>query len=208
MNLLELKEFAGRAIENANEFGDDPKEIIVSVQIDDMKSESIWSDDIELTYDGDGQASGCVLHGFKASDQQPDKEETTVPCTLCGKEKTGFVCAECAAKEPEEGMRSFNRLTPAQAERIALLLEELGEVQQAIGKILRHGYESSHPDVPERCNRDDLEKEIGHVELAVSMMKKSGDITDNGISSAAIEKYDKIHKYLHHQGKNSSRIYP
>jgi hypothetical protein len=50
-------------------------------------------------------------------------------------------------------MDHFNRLTPAEAERLALLLEELGEAQQIIGKILRHGYESYHPDDPETTNR-------------------------------------------------------
>jgi hypothetical protein len=39
----------------------------------------------------------------------------------------------------------FNGLTPAEAERLALLAEECGEVIQAIGKVLRHGYESRHP---------------------------------------------------------------
>lgn len=37
----------------------------------------------------------------------------------------------------------FNGLTPAEAERLALLLEELGEAQQAIGKILRQCSTSS-----------------------------------------------------------------
>ena len=37
---------------------------------------------------------------------------------------------------------AFNKLSAAEAERLALLLEELGEAQQAIGKILRHGYEN------------------------------------------------------------------
>ena len=45
-------------------------------------------------------------------------------------------------------MKHFNQLTPAEAERLALLLEELGEAQQAIGKILRHGYASTHPANP------------------------------------------------------------
>lgn len=34
----------------------------------------------------------------------------------------------------------FNDLSNAELERLALLLEELGEAQQVIGKILRHGY--------------------------------------------------------------------
>ena len=37
-------------------------------------------------------------------------------------------------------------LTLSRLERLALLLEELGEAQQVIGKILRHGYDSRHPD--------------------------------------------------------------
>ncbi len=40
----------------------------------------------------------------------------------------------------------FNRLTPAEAERLAMLAEEAAEVIQIVGKILRHGYASYHPD--------------------------------------------------------------
>lgn len=43
--------------------------------------------------------------------------------------------------------QQFNALTPAEAERLFYLLEKLGEAQQAIGKILRHGYESYDPTV-------------------------------------------------------------
>ena len=38
-----------------------------------------------------------------------------------------------------------NGLNDAEAERLAILLEEFGEAQQAVGKILRHGYESYDP---------------------------------------------------------------
>jgi len=64
MKLTELKSFVDGAIENAKEFGQSPAEITVSIQINDERTEDIWSDDIELTYDNDGQASGCVLHGW------------------------------------------------------------------------------------------------------------------------------------------------
>ncbi|HUV85419.1 MAG TPA: hypothetical protein VMV86_06905 [Methanosarcinales archaeon] len=64
MNLLELKSFIDMAIESAKEHGEDPAEVIVSIQIDDTESESLWSDDIELKYDNNCQASGCVLHGW------------------------------------------------------------------------------------------------------------------------------------------------
>lgn len=49
-----------------------------------------------------------------------------------------------------KAIQHFNGLTPAEAERLALLSEELGEAQQAIGKILRHGYDSSNPVDPGR----------------------------------------------------------
>ena len=41
---------------------------------------------------------------------------------------------------------SHPSLTPAQAERLAMLIEEAAEIQQAATKILRHGYDSHHPD--------------------------------------------------------------
>ena len=53
-----------------------------------------------------------------------------------------------------------NELTPAESERLALLSEEMGEAIQAIGKILRHGYESTGPKTIVR-NRTSLEKELG-----------------------------------------------
>lgn len=59
-------------------------------------------------------------------------------------------------------MEHFNRLTPAEAERLALLAEECGEVIQAIGKVLRHGFESTHPDGGP-TNRESLERECGDV---------------------------------------------
>lgn len=70
MNLLELKDYVDQAIENAKAFDEDPAEIVVSIQVDDTESESLWSDDIELTYDGDGNASGCVLHGWTKNNQE------------------------------------------------------------------------------------------------------------------------------------------
>lgn len=81
-------------------------------------------------------------------------------------------------------MISFNRLTSAEAERLAILAEECGEVVQAIGKILRHGYASCHPDQnnSDRDNRADLEKECGDVRCAISALCDAGDIrTDSSI---------------------------
>jgi hypothetical protein len=93
---------------------------------------------------------------------------------------------------------SFNRLSPAEAERLALLMEEMGETVQVIGKILRHGYESTHPDGGP-TNRGLLEKEIGDVRAAIHLMTEAKDIYDDNIWTFAEAKRQNVKKYLHHQ---------
>lgn len=91
-----------------------------------------------------------------------------------------------------------NELSPARAERLAVLLEELGEAQQAIGKILRHGYQSGWP-VADGSNRRDLEKELGHVQYAVWMLIESGDLAYSNIHKSKDLKETSIQQFLHHQ---------
>jgi NTP pyrophosphatase (non-canonical NTP hydrolase) len=93
----------------------------------------------------------------------------------------------------------FNGLTPAEAERLALLAEECGEVIQAIGKVLRHGYESRHPDGGP-TNREALEKEIGDAHHAIIRMGNAGDISGNAVLRHADDKEKNVAKYLHHDG--------
>lgn len=93
-------------------------------------------------------------------------------------------------------------LSPAEAERLALLAEECGEVIQVIGKILRHGYESRHPDGGP-TNRQLLEKELGDVFAACDLMwhdHGDRDINRDQINNARFTKHGKVKKYLHHQG--------
>jgi len=92
----------------------------------------------------------------------------------------------------------FNGLTAAESERLYILLEEMGEVQQMIGKTLRHGYESTHPDGGP-TNRNRLESEIGDVMCAVVMMNEAGDISEEKLITHAEIKKEKIKPYLHHQ---------
>lgn len=92
----------------------------------------------------------------------------------------------------------FNKLSPAEAERLAYLLEEMGEAQQAIGKILRHGYNSRDPTNPNhKGNRCDLEREIVDVLGAIELMYKKGDILKQSINDMVDMK---TYKYMHHQG--------
>lgn len=100
----------------------------------------------------------------------------------------------------------FNQLTPAQAERLALLAEELGEAQQAIGKVLRHGYLSGNPDKLVNqgsagitlTNRDELEKELGDVKAAVAILCNCGDLDSSNIHKARVRKMQRVDRYLHH----------
>ncbi len=40
------------------------------------------------------------LHNRHLSPKSTGQAETLIPCTLCGKKESGFVCAKCAAKPP------------------------------------------------------------------------------------------------------------
>jgi NTP pyrophosphatase (non-canonical NTP hydrolase) len=95
--------------------------------------------------------------------------------------------------------KHHNQLTPAQAERLALLLEELGEAQQAIGKILRHGYDSFHPDKIGPNNREQLEEELGHIWLACWLLCDRKDIDLNRLFDHYSRKKERVGRYLHHQ---------
>jgi len=97
-----------------------------------------------------------------------------------------------------DGPLPFNQLTPAEAERLALLAEECGEVIQAVGKILRHGYESRHPNGGP-TNREALERECGDVYHCIWMLIAAHDIDGNGMSQRADDKAKSVTQYLHHQ---------
>lgn len=97
----------------------------------------------------------------------------------------------------------FNRLTAAKHERLALLLEELGEAQQAIGKVLRHGYSSRHPNGGE-TNREALERELGDVRHAMIRLCAAGDLSKIAIHAHADDKAVAVVQYLHHQPKARS----
>lgn len=94
--------------------------------------------------------------------------------------------------------RYFNKLTPAQAERLALLAEECGEVVQAVGKILRHGYRSHHPQFRDCDNRETLEEEIGDLTAAVRLLSDAGDIVGENVVQHAESKLERVEEFLHH----------
>lgn len=93
----------------------------------------------------------------------------------------------------------FNRLTPAEAERLALLAEECGEVIQIVGKILRHGYGSYHPDDHTKPNRRLLEKEVGDLRAALELMTSEHDLDANAILEHTVNKLERVEQWMHHQ---------
>ncbi len=91
-------------------------------------------------------------------------------------------------------------LSSAQLERLALLSEELGEAVQAIGKIMRHGYESRYPFAEAaKTNRQDLEKELGDVLAAIEILTRSRDLDEDAIAGHRNDKACKVHVYMHFQ---------
>lgn len=107
--------------------------------------------------------------------------------------------AELAEKRLAElrDMQHFNRLTPPEAERLALLVEEMGEAIQAAGKVLRHGYETHHP-AGGVTNRYALEHECGHVRHAMVRLCDTGDLDKQRIHDSADAKARTVSRYLHH----------
>lgn len=76
-------------------------------------------------------------------------------------------------------MNHFNELTPAEAERLAMLSEECAEVIQAVSKILRHGYESVNPLEPEKgTNREQLGRELIDVFAVLLLMQEHDGVAD------------------------------
>lgn len=96
----------------------------------------------------------------------------------------------------------FNKLTPPKAERLAILMEEMGEAQHKIGKILRHGYDSKDPTDESGLalsNKESLEDELGHVRAAMIMLCEAGDLDRSMIHSSADTKMITVKKWTHHQ---------
>lgn len=89
-------------------------------------------------------------------------------------------------------------LKPDEIERLALLMEEAGEVVQICGKILRHGYESHHPNGGE-SNREELNKELGDLLYAIELLDVNRDVNSASILHYKDDKRARIFKYLHHQ---------
>uniref|UniRef100_A0A6M3LJD3 Putative nucleotide pyrophosphohydrolase domain-containing protein n=1 Tax=viral metagenome TaxID=1070528 RepID=A0A6M3LJD3_9ZZZZ len=97
----------------------------------------------------------------------------------------------------------FNGLFPSEAERLFLLIEEAGEVQHIVGKILRRGYQSYHPEDPDYSNRKLLEKELGDLLFAIDLMIRCHDVDEQSIEHSKRLKSETVQQYLHHQSRDA-----
>lgn len=96
----------------------------------------------------------------------------------------------------------FNQLTAAELERLAMLSEEAGEIVQMVGKILRHGYESYHPnDDDKTTNRVLLRREINDLIGVVHGMVQENDLSPLTFYDTEAAWKRKL-KYSHHQRDN------
>jgi hypothetical protein len=94
--------------------------------------------------------------------------------------------------------KRIKSVTAAEAERLALLAEEMGESVQIIGKILRHGYESSSDDGAP-SHREFLEKKLGDVKHAIDRLCKSHDLDRDYIERQSERRGSLLAPFLHHQ---------
>lgn len=90
-----------------------------------------------------------------------------------------------------------NRIGEAEQERLGLFTEEMGEGQLEIGKILRHGIDSHHPDQPGLSNAQRLEMEAGHVLAAIDLLVACGTLDREGLYRSKLEKLKKLRSWLH-----------
>lgn len=104
--------------------------------------------------------------------------------------------------------KPFRAVTSAEAERLEMLIEECSEIIQASTKILRHGFNSTHPDntpalgdrpINGKNNRNDIERELGDVLGIINFITEMGDVDENSVTKSMCGKIERAAKYMHHQ---------
>jgi hypothetical protein len=91
------------------------------------------------------------------------------------------------------------KYTDAQAEALVLVMEECAEAIQAATKCLRHGETSYNPyDDEEVTNRASLNKELGHVTLALQLAVEQNIVDADELVRHRDIKRANIARWLHH----------
>ena len=79
-------------------------------------------------------------------------------------------------------------------EVLCITQEECAEVSQAISKIFRFGWESTHP-VTGVNNKQHLEEEIGDLQAMIDILIEKSIISDTNVNAARIAKKEKLKKW-------------
>ena len=88
----------------------------------------------------------------------------------------------------------YNALSPREAEALAMLAEEAGEIVGAVGKTLRHGFESHHPEGTE-TNRAAIAREVADLHAVLRLLERDlPPVTEEQIADALRRKL----RYAHH----------
>ncbi|MSU91873.1 hypothetical protein GE300_20060 [Rhodobacteraceae bacterium 2CG4] len=90
----------------------------------------------------------------------------------------------------------FYELTPAEAERLAMLIDAASDVIKIAAKTLMHGYESYHPTDSSITNRMLLSREVTDLCAMVELMDRDFDPTVCQDTASVIER--KL-RYTNHQ---------
>jgi hypothetical protein len=98
--------------------------------------------------------------------------------------------------------KSFNGLTDAQLERLALVIEECAEVQQIACKVLRHGYSSNNQGKLAEINRHALAREVGDLLHVIDRLINARDIDGLSVATHSSRKAAQIDSWLHYQGSD------
>jgi len=92
---------------------------------------------------------------------------------------------------------SLPDLKPFELEALALIAEECAESIAIIGKALRFGLTSSHPD-SYAMNRSEIARELGQVRASIEIACQLGVLYSSDVMRGADEKWKKVGEYLHH----------
>lgn len=90
---------------------------------------------------------------------------------------------------------SYNNLSPAEIERLALLIEDAGKVVAVAGKAIREGYRP--PSMYN--NREELEEKLGNLGYAIHLMVANGDLCSEKMEESLDIREENISNYLHEQ---------
>lgn len=83
-------------------------------------------------------------------------------------------------------------------EALHILQEEAAEVIQIVSKIFRFGYNSYHPNDPDKIsNIDNLEQEIADFIVLVDVLNSYGIVSWERISEKKMNKLSQLAKYSH-----------